>query len=285
MRVPVVLGGLVGVLLAACGNGTATERSITGSEPASQLLQAWTAFPVHASPRPIVLVGSPVLGPSKFPDGHAKEDFISGAFDRPAQLPAGPATADGYPLMGSDGAFVVLRSQFHSIVSGPPSSPAGTRLTITSARFGSGTFLTDRGDRTMPAWLFSFAGVDDPVAVLAVAPAAQWSPPGRVAGGLGASFANGAIIGGDHQALTVGFTGAASGTGPCTATYALRLTESSTAVVVTVIEYSHNSPTTVCTLVGYERTASAVLTAPLGGRVVVDAVSGQAVAVTGSLGA
>jgi hypothetical protein len=226
-----------------------------------------------------VLVGSLVLGPSKFLDGQAKLDFMNGAFDGPALLPAGPATADGYPVISAAAAIALLRSQSH----GAPPSPSATHLTITDARFGAQKFLTDRGDRTLPAWLFTFARVDGSVAVLAVSPQSAWLPSGLAAGDFGASFVNGARMASDHRTLTAGFTGAPAGTGPCTASYALSLTESPTAVVVTVTESSHNpSAQTVCTLVGYIRTATAVLTAPLGARVVVDAVSGQPIAVVGT---
>jgi hypothetical protein len=277
-----VLGVVAGVMVQACGGVSTAERSIIGSEPPSSLLQVWAGFPVHASPRPIVLAGSPVLSPLKFPDGQAKLDFINGAFATPTHLPSGPTTSAGYPVIGADVALVLLRSQSHPSVAATPASPATSRLRITDARLGTGTFPTDRGDRTLPAWLFSFAGIDDPAGVLAVAPTAQWSPAGIGAPSASAGFVNGATIGSDHRRLTAGFTGSQAGTGPCTASYDLRLTESTTAVVVGVIEHSHNSATTACTLVGYLRTATAVLSAPLGARVVLDAVSGRPMAVTGS---
>lgn len=282
-----LLAGLVGILLASCGAGGSSSGGTSGSESSSPMLQAWAAFPVHASPRPIVLVGSPVLDPpGGFLDGSSKEAYVRGLFNRPDHLPSGPATSGGYPAVSADAAFAVLQSVSNG--SGISAPPSGSRLTITAAHFGAGTFLTDRGDKTMPAWLFSLAGVENPVTVLAVAPSVTWSPHGRVTPGPYASFSNGAIgfdgadIAKDDRTLTVGFTGAASGTGPCTASYALRVTESATAVAVKVISYPHGSGTEVCTLIGYPRHASAALGAPLGNRVVVDSISGGAVAVTGS---
>ena len=115
-----------------------------------------------------------------------------------------------------------------------------------------------------------------------------WSPRGPVTTGPYASFINGVVgidgaaIAKDQRTLTVGFTGAASGTGPCTARYALRVTESATAVAVTVIASPNGSGTEICTLVGYIRHASAALGASLGNRVVVDSISGGPIAVTGS---
>jgi len=283
-RLPMLgmVAALVSVVLGACGGTPATGRSHTGPESASQLLEAWAAFPVHASPRPIVLVGSPVVDPLKFPDGRAKIDYMSGAFDGPASLPTGPARADGYPVITGDAALALLRSQLHMTVQGPTPSQAATRLKIIEARFGTGTFPTDRGDKTLPAWLFSFARVEGQVAVLAIALASQWSPAGRGTPTQGASFVNGATIGNDQRTLTIGLIGAAAGTGPCTSSYTLTLTESSTAVVASVTEVSHGSPGTACTLVGYLRTASAVLDAPLGNRVLLDAVTGQPVGVVGA---
>jgi hypothetical protein len=285
-KVRTIFAGLIGILLAGCGAGGASSGGTSSSEPASPILQAWAAFPVNALPRPIVLVGSPVLDPAGgFLAVSSKEAYVSGFFNRPDHLPNGPSTSDGYPVISADAAFALLQAASNSGTAPPPS---GSRLTVTAAHLGAGTFLTDRGDRTMPAWLFSLAGVENPVTVLAVAPSVTWSPQGRATPGPYASFSNGAIgfdgadIAKDHRTLTVGFTGAAAGAGPCTASYALRVTESATAVAVKVISYPHGSGTEVCSLIGYPRHASAALGAPLGNRVVVDSISGGAVAVTGS---
>ena len=144
-----LLAGLVGVLLAGCGVGSPSSGGTGGSESASPVLQAWAAFPVHASPRPIVLVGSAVLDPpGGFLDDASKEAFMSRLFDRPAHLPDGPETSGGYAVISADAAFAVLESA--SKGSGSSALPSGSRLTITAAHFGAATFLTDRGDRTMP---------------------------------------------------------------------------------------------------------------------------------------
>ena len=44
---------------------------------------------------------------------------------------------------------------------------------------GYGLFLTDRGMRQLPAWLFGLAGIHGRSAVLAVAPAQIYAPGGR----------------------------------------------------------------------------------------------------------
>src|SRR5438094_10316815 len=101
------LCGLVGVLLAACAAGAPAA----GADPLPTALQHWAAFPIHASPRPIVLMEGLVTGPHGFYDSEkTKVAFASGAFDRPAQLPSGPDTAGGYPIISADEAFDLLKS-------------------------------------------------------------------------------------------------------------------------------------------------------------------------------
>ena len=255
----VVLGGLVGVLLAACTGG----GPVGGHDPLPAALQLWVTFPVDASPRPIVLVDAPVNGPRGFYGSEkAKMAFASGMFDRPTRLPTGPDTAGGYPITSADKAFDLLKSQAKDPAAG------GLRLTTSDVRLGTSTFLTDRGPKTMPAWLFSMAEVEGAAAVLAIAPEAQWFPAELASG---QSHDIGAIIGADNRTLTVNFVGAESENGPCGVRYYVRLTESRTAVIVTVVSNPNaNDTTTVCTLVGYQRQASAVLKEPLGARVLVD---------------
>jgi hypothetical protein len=222
----------------------------------------WAAFPVNASPRPLVIGGPASEGPrGVYADPDVKVALVGGAFDRPTHFPAGPATADGYPIISADRAFELLK---------PKESVAGTRtrLTVTDIRLGKGTFGTDRGSQTLPAWVFSFARVDGPIAVLAVAPAAQWFPA-ALADRAGQPYWAGVVVGSDHKTLTVSFIGAQLESGPCGVRYEVKLTESPTAVMVTRISYPNESKA-VCTLKGFMRHASAVLKAPLGARVLVD---------------
>jgi hypothetical protein len=205
-------------------------------------------------------------------DGNVKLAVIGAAFDRPAHLPVGPATADGYPVISAERAFELLHPQ--------PGAIAGIRLTATETRLGTAAFGTDRGSQTLPAWLFSFDRVEGPIAVLAVAPAAQWFPSELVAGRGGQPYWAGTSVGPDHRTLTVRFIGAQSETGPCGVRYEVKLTESPTAVMVTRISHPNDS-TAMCTLVGFVRSASAVLKAPLGARVLVDELA-YPMAATGS---
>ncbi len=200
-----------------------------------------------------------------------------GAIDPPAVFPGGPAMAAGYPIISAERAFTFLRTASSS--NATPSSTS--RLAVTAVRLGRATFLTDRGPASLPAWLFSVSPANFLTSVLAIAPDGQWRPAGlRSDAGLGR--ATGASLGADERTLTVSFTGGATGTGSCTSDYALAVTESATAVAVRIIEHPHGSGTEICTLVGYQRTASTILRDRLGNRVVVDAPSGGPIAVTGT---
>jgi hypothetical protein len=224
-----------------------------------------------------VLAGDAVVGVVSFQDSQAKWEYQAGAVDPPDELSRGPSTADGYPIIDAGRAVVLLQRGQQDPAGPKPQS----RLKITSVRFGSASFVTDRGPKKLPAWLFSFARAHGEAAVLAVGHQASWSPAGSRSPS--ASLVMSATLGNDERALTVRFVGAEAGTGACTADYSLQLTESGTAVVATVIQSNFRWPPPPhggCNTGGHTRTASGVLKAALGARVVVDALSGQAVAVS-----
>jgi hypothetical protein len=110
--------------------------------------------------------------------------------------------------------------------------------------------------------------------VLAVAASRIFAPRARP----GNPFVAGARLGRDGRTLMVQFTGAPSGTGPCSASYSATQAASPAAVAVAVKEHERD-PTAVCAAVGYPRQVAVVLPAPLGTRVLVDAASGVAIAV------
>jgi hypothetical protein len=261
---------VVAALLAGCASGTAGVPG-PGAGPMRQALRDWSAFPASATPRPLVLTGPPVADPaSGFPSGDAKLAYLEGALNLPAALPSGPATAAGFPLITAREATRVLRS---AAAKGPPVT---SRLTVTGVRLGTAVFNTDRGARQLPAWLFGLAGVRDPAGVLAVANSRIFVP--RVRPANGNPFVAAARLGRDGRTLTVQFVGAPSGTGPCSASYSATQVASRAAVAVAVKEHAHGG-TVACAAVGYPRRVTVALAAPLGGRVLVDAASGVAVAV------
>jgi hypothetical protein len=238
-----------------------------------QVLRDWSAFPVGASPRPLLLTGPRVADPaSGFRSGAAKLTYLERAVAMPAALPSGPAVAAGFPLITAREAVSVLRS---TAAKGPPVT---ARLTVTTVRLGTGVFATDRGPRQLPAWLFGFAGVPDPAAVLAVAPPRLFVPPPH-----GTASRPSAVLATrlspDGRTLTVQLEGEPAGTGPCTASYSLAQAASGTAVAIAVHEHAHGGAV-ACAGVGQLRLVRVVLRAPLGGRVLVDAASGTAIPVT-----
>ena len=112
--------------------------------------------------------------------------------------------------------------------------------------------------------------------MLAVAPSRIFAPPRRPANPR--PFVGSALLGRDGRTLTVEFTGAGSGTGPCTASYSVDQAASRAAVAVAVKEHAHGGEV-ACAAVGYPRRVTVVLPAPLGGRVLVDAAGDVAITV------
>ena len=267
-----VAGSLALALAAGCGVG-----GVSGARPAGpqlrRALQAWSGFPAAASPRPLVLAGPDVADPPVgFPSGAAKLAYLEGAVRFPARLPRGPAAARGFRLISARQAVTVFRA---GAADGPP---AGSSLRVTTVRLATAMFLTDRGMRRLPAWLFGFAGIRGRAAVLAVAPAQIFTPPVQRDGR--PPLVTSAVLAPGGRNLTVEFTGAAPGHGPCTAGYSMQFALSATAVAVAVREHRHGSGNVACLLIGYPRHLTATLPVPLGGRVVVDAASRTAVPVT-----
>jgi hypothetical protein len=260
-----ILGGLIVVLLPACSGGASLARAVGAGGPLPPALQLWAAFPVHAAARPLVLVGGPLENPSGvYGNGETKLALGCGDFQSPTGLPTGPGRAGGYRLITAKTAFAQLQPQDRT---GMCAQPHGL-LTLSEARLGQAMYETDRGPKTLPAWRFSFTGVEGPIPVLAVAPDAEWLPPGVRSG---SSHDIGARVGRDQRTLTFGFTGAQFEDGPCGLRYAVALEESPTAVMVTLTSHrTADDSTAACTLVGVIRHASASLAAPLGNRVLID---------------
>ncbi len=135
-----------------------TVTPLPSASRTSAALSAWSNFPVHASPRPLVLIDSdnvnrPALG---FPSDDTKAAYDDGDITAPSSFHTGPRAAAGFPLVSSQSAFSTLKD---AAISGPP---ATAPLVVTSVTLGTSVFQTDRGQRTLPAWLFSFQGVQYP---------------------------------------------------------------------------------------------------------------------------
>jgi hypothetical protein len=246
-----------------------------GAELASAL-GAWSTYPTNVSPRPTILLGPSVLDPqggfTNSDIGIAddmKNSYLNGAINPPASWPNGPATAAGFKIISAQAAFKLLTTPTGGSTM---TSPA---LTATGMQLGTGSFLSDRGPITLPAWLVTIAGVEAPAKILAIAPSGL-SPKTNVKS---ANPAMSALIGNDERTLEVNFVGGTSGPGPCGSSYTLTTAESSHAVAVLVSEHINPTPKSTrpmsgqisCALVGELRHVTTRLSSPLGARVVVDA--------------
>jgi hypothetical protein len=238
-------------------------------------LHAWAHFPAEASPRPLVLLEGDELGPELgFPNDNSKLAYGNGQIAPPAGWPASPKSSMGLPIIGPTVAFKILTTPTDGVVGSPPP------LSTTGVQLGSGSFLTDRGWRTLPAWQFSFAGVENAAKVLAVVPARIYSAPVTHPSSSPAELSVSVSQGG--RRLTATFAGAPGGSGRCTASYSLAVKESGHAVAIEVISHPYDGPGSqmACVSVGVSRHATSELKTPLGGRVVVDATTLSAAAAT-----
>ncbi|HEX4778737.1 MAG TPA: hypothetical protein VFW74_18325 [Acidimicrobiia bacterium] len=265
--------------------GAPPSASSTTASPldaeAQPALAAWSRFPVDASPRPLILLqDTELLGTRGFPDNLSKDAYDGGSFVPPAQFPASPPAAGGYPVVSAQDALVMLKAE------ASPGPPPATSLTITDVRLDTTTFPTDRGARTVPAWLFSFRGVPDAAAVAAVAPPARFVAPGlaelalrrrSTPNLLGVGSLGGTSVSADGRDLTVTFVGGPPGTGPCSKQYGGHATESRTAVAIAIEPTGtpRPEPSVACSMVGYRRQVVIHLDTPLGERVLIDAIGGD----------
>jgi hypothetical protein len=228
-------------------------------------LSMWADFPVGASRRPLVLVAPEVRDPARgFATGADKQAYGTGAITWPTHFPDGPVAAGGYRVISAEEAAERLAP------AGKPGTPPRPRsLRVTAMRLGTASFSTDRGDRVLPAWLFSFAGVADPAAVLAVDPSARYRPVGQT--GTMSMAGAGAQVSRDGRTLRVTYLGGRPGSGVCSGDETAAAVETSTAVAIVftpVLNPPQPSPV-VCPDFGVLHTASVPLRARLGARVAI----------------
>ena len=272
----------VGMLLGGC---SATAVASTKGQPEKaeldRALTAWNRFPVGVSPRPILLLAGNTLDPEfGFPDTASKIAYGDGSISPPSSWPSSPASSKGFKIVGASTAFRSLTTPTDHPI-GTPETPS---LATTGVQLGFGRFLTDRGYRDLPAWLFTVSGVQNPAKVLAVGASSIYSASSTNAG-VSPSHKS-ATVGSDGRRMVVTFVGAAAGTGACTADYTLSVAESKQAVAVAVISHphraAHSASDLACSAVGYPRHATTELKAPLRARVVVDTQTMGAMVVNGT---
>ncbi|MGZ4226176.1 MAG: hypothetical protein ACXVTC_08005 [Solirubrobacteraceae bacterium] len=243
-------------------------------------LGLWGGFPVQAKPRPIVPLGEGVvLDPrTGFPDDSTKIAFEEGRFALGTALPKSPGSVGGDRILSAAGAYDLLRS------SGRPSGMKVAPLVIRAVRLGAATFVTDRGRRRLPAWQFWFKRVAKPASVLALAPPDLFTPPpleqlGPT--GTGNSIEDSARADRSGKAITISFIGAPPGNKPCDAHYSASAVADRRAVAFTIRTIlAPAPPKTICTAIGYARTAVLRLAKPLGARALISSADGGAIPVT-----
>src|SRR3954468_16095313 len=254
-----VLLPALALLAVGCGSGRTGEGQLVppGGDPAAALAR-WRSFPAEADPRPLVLTDGFVRDPASGFTGDAdKEAYLAGAFDVAVTLPAGPATAGGYPVVPAKEAVDRLRA------TAGPGSTSTVRRRIVSAALGQFEFATDRGVRMLPAWRFGISGVRDPAWVLAVDSPALW--PYQPDWAQNPNYL-GARLEPDGRTVSYDFTGGPDEPTPCGVTYAASMKESTTAVVIRLEQKPQREADgpVACDLVGYRRTVTVQLAAPLG---------------------
>jgi hypothetical protein len=254
---------------------TSTLPPVTDSDPplsggpistvSPQLSEIWSSYPASIDPRPVVLPWGLIVEPKDgYPDDVSKQAVAAGTIDGPDALPASPGAVDEMPIISADDALTILQRG---------DGQQAQRIKASAVELGTAEFVTDRGPATLPAWLFTFPGVAGPLAVIAVASPARFAPADTAP--LGSGLTGHVDV--RDTVLTVSFVGAAVGDGDCTADYRLDLIEHDAFVEASTTTTRASGGT--CSLVGYQREATATLSQPLGGRVLVDAATGAAVVV------
>lgn len=227
--------------------------------------------------RAVLPSGTPATGTVGFPDGATLTVPLVGAQDAynaldkgdppclgDPRLPPGPGTDSGPSALPSDGS--VGTAAPHSCV----------LLTVTGATLGTTTLRTSRGAATVPAWLFTIAGLSEPVARVAVAasavtpvPSPSVPPAPQVPGLVSAQD----LTGVEGNTLTYRL-----GVGACDTDITPLVYETDHVVVV---GGSVTTPTEgACIAILKLQPVTVTLAKPLAGRPVVDAATGQPLTLT-----
>lgn len=246
-----------------------TSNRVPTSAAAQAAAKRWSAFPVNADPRPIVLIGDAIADPATgFPDTDTKVAYETGRFRLVARLPGHPPTRDGYSLISAGTAVQQMLAMDLCCAT------TTVTLDITDVRLVDHSFVTDRGEQSLPAWQLRLRGVKDDAFVLAVAPNQRYpinTRTGQVGGGKVAQSPDG-------RTLTIHF-------GSPFSTLAVAQTPTAVAVIVTIHVGTSSPRTTRCAACpaiappgsygplypGAPNTKTITLDQPLGNRVVVNA--------------
>jgi hypothetical protein len=253
-----------------CGTVAVMAKDDSPDAPALRGLEAWAAFPADRDPRPVVLLDMiPPVYLASSPVGQARLALLHGAVEAVPGFPAAvleavcgqPGEYAGPPLEG---------------VRGQPDDYAGPPLLLTGAVLGSFRYETDRGPRYLPAWDVRVEGIS-PIKVLdpaVIASGQVWEPAGRRRN---ENLRPTVTVGADDRTLTMTYNGsgwyAASDQPP-----ARTLEQGNAAALIfteklTLPENSKPGRRGFHARVdvGRTRQVTAVLSSPLGDRVLLDA--------------
>lgn len=271
--------GLLWLVVVGIGGGAhVPQPSVEGEQHA---VQRWGAFPVDASPRPIVLILGPVEAPSVFRTADSEAAFEARRLVVRAHVPGEWRGTQGQALIS--GREALRRLLLRRPGSGSQRQHRPT-LTIDSISQGSGKYLTDRGVKRLLAWRFYLRGFQTPALVLALAGRRVYSDP-NLAQPTEMVFSKDESATGNASSntLRVWVVGAPAGQGPCTAAYRISSLATNRAIAIGVSERDNPQPADRGCLGFSESNAFTVhLRRPLGNRVVVASPSGGVIPVTAS---
>jgi hypothetical protein len=228
------------------------RRAAEGIDWARWAVRRWSGFPVDQAPRPLVLVGRRVHVESGFASGEAKMAFIEGRWDPVVEIPAGVVDA--------------LSRQ-----AAATRSRGGASLVVTAIELAEHEFVTDRGQRRLPAWRLTVRDALGPIWVLDP-DIVHWQPAEDAGGAAPTLQAPGldpgarAQAGEDDRGLMVDWLGAV----PAFERYpSAEVIESAQAFAVVAVGVDVG-PDGARTLAGYMHRVPVLLREPVGARVYVD---------------
>lgn len=208
----------------------------------------WAAFPIDATPRPIVLLDGRVRIEGGFAEGVSKLAWLAGAVETRVPLPA--AVLALLPAQQREG--------------------GQTALAITEAVLTEAEFQCDRGLRQLPAYRLRLSGLAGSCVVLSPEVSCWWTANDAE------QVRDAAMATVDDDGVTVHLS--AFG-GVLTQFHRVVFQEHPTCVVARIITSERSVPTgTAVAAVGLRRTILGRLRTPLGGRVLLR-TTGQPLAV------
>ncbi|MFZ3473052.1 hypothetical protein ACODT3_11040 [Streptomyces sp. 4.24] len=285
-RAVTVVAVLLGLLVAAGCGEAGPRRAAAAPELRPRMEEVARAWEGSAELKEwragFHLLEDPVRLPADaFRDGRDKAAYAERNFALRGELPVGGGGSAR--IRWSDGAALDVTALGASAAYGALTGGAPTRehpLTVTGARFGELTVKTSRGPALVPVWFFDLEGYGEPLARVALARAESAEPPVEPMQPSGSTT----VLTG-HGAADPGATAFTvdAGHGACDGGVAVEVLEGADTVVLggRILPGRELPEGEGCPAVMLGATVPVTLSRPLGGRVLVDAVSGEALGHSG----